>query len=234
MDSVLKKIFEGKNDESVHDEFIKFGRGKFENKYLIEGKKQKNKWSIKTGPEFANFFVRECLSGVSGEIEIKGVIVCTFDLRNEIKFNIERIKQFAGVKQYVINTKANPSDIVGLIDKYPRAFYALSFSTPSNVLKIKAKAAKNSKPSTKEEDKPKANFCSLKTLDKNIINELFFDFPDFNDIKIKHTIIIDSVILPQGVDDPVKIRELAKKKGKIIREANVDGRVESKEKEFEV
>ena len=234
MESALKKIFFGKGDNSAHIEFIKFGKGKFENKYLLEGKKQKDKWSIKTSAEFANFLVRTCLEKTREEIAVQGVIVTTNDLRREAKFEIERVKQFAGVKQMVLNCRTNALNILELMNKYPRAFYALSFSTPAFVLKIKPKAPKSGKPGSKEKGEgPKCNFCSLKTSDREIIENLFFDFPNFKEIKIKHTIEINQIILPSGIDDPVKIRELAKKKGRIIREIEVDGRKEIKEKEFE-
>ena len=234
MENFLKKVFFKNLDNTVHEELIKFGRGRFENKYLVEAKKRKDLWSIKAGSEFANFLVKNCLENVKGEIDISGAIICTSDLRNDIKFNIEKIKQFAGVKQYIISTKIFAPSILEIMNKYPRAFYALSFSTPDNILKIKAKAPKNGKPGKNSNGEPKADFCSLKTSNRELVNELVFDFSSFNEIKIKHTLIIDSVILPQGTSDPVKIRELAKKKGKIIREIRIDGREEKKEVEFEV
>ena len=234
MENFLKKIFSKHFDDSVHEELIRYGRGKFENKYLIEAKKQKDKWSIKAGSEFANFLVKKCLEKVEDEIDVTGAIICTMDLRNDLKFNIEKIKQFAGVKQYIINTKIIASNILDLMNKYPRAFYALSFSTANNTLKVKAKAPKSGKPGKKGGEEPKADFCSLKTSNKELVNDLFFDFPNFNEIRIKHTLIIDSVTLPHGVSNPVQIRELAKKKGKIIREIKIDGKEEKKEVEFEV
>ncbi len=232
MENIFKKIFSGRIDDFVHDEFIKFSRGVFENRYLIDGKKQKDKWSIKTSAEFANYFVRRCLEG-EGELEVSGVIVCTKDLRNEILFQIEKVKQFAGVKQYVIKTKLKAPEILSLMNKYPRAFYALSFSTHKNILKIKAKSPKSGKPSQKGEKEAKIDFCSLKTSDENLVKDLFFDFPNFKQIVIKHTIKIDSIELPKGLDDPVKIRESAKKKGKIIRKIDIDGLTEAKEIDFE-
>ncbi len=232
MEDIFKKIFSGNIDYSIHEEFIKFGKGRFENRYLLEGKKQKDKWRIKTSYEFTNYFVRRCLEN-QDKININGIIVCTQDLRNDIKFNIEKIKQFAGVKQYVIDTRVESSEILDLMKKYSRAFYALSFSTPKNELRIKAKTPMSAKPSKKIEGRLKANFCLLKTDDKNIMEDLFFDFPDFKEIKIKHIIQIDSIEIPKDVGDAIKMREMAKKKGRIIRDIEIDGRVEKKEKEFE-
>ena len=229
----MKRIFSGNGDNDIHNEFIKFSRGVFENRYLIEGKKQKDKWNIKTGNEFANFLVRKCLEKINGEINIGGIIVYTGSL-GDSKIPIEKMKQFMGIKQYVIHTTAKAPDIIELMNKYPKAFYALSFKFDDSELKIKAKVPKSAKPSNKGEKEVKADFCSLKTSDKSIIDDLFFDFPNFNEIKVRHILQITEVIIPKSIDDPVKMRELSKRKGKIIRETNVDGRIEKKETEFEV
>ncbi len=231
--NTINKIFSGKIDEEVHTEFLKFSRGLFENRYLLEAKKQKDRWALKTGYEFANFFVKKCIEKSKGEIQLSGVIVYTAKLEDS-KIPIERVKQFMGVKQYVINSKVDSVHLLDTMRKYPKAFYALSFKNESFELKIKAKAPKSAKPSTKGEGEPKAEFCSLKTNDKSIIDDLFFDFPNFSEIKIKHALKIDSIELPKGVDDPVKLRELSKRKGTIIREVTIDGRKEKRECLFEV
>ena len=104
MESFLKKVSKGEFDESVHSELIKFSKGIFENRYLINAKKQKDKWAIKTGAEFANFLVRSCLESSSSKIKVKGVIVSTLDLSKDINFGISGTKQFMGVKQHIIDT----------------------------------------------------------------------------------------------------------------------------------
>jgi hypothetical protein len=74
---VIRKIFEGVSDDEVHNDFLKYSRGNFKDKYLLEGKKQSDKWSIKAGAEFANYLVKKCLEKVSGNISAKGIIVST-------------------------------------------------------------------------------------------------------------------------------------------------------------
>jgi hypothetical protein len=234
MENAIRKIFSGKADEEVHSDFLKFSRGLFENKYLLEGKKQKDKWAVKTSAEFANFLVRKCLEKVSGNVKATGAIICTFSLQGKIEF--ERVKQFAGVKQHLINGELSAEKILKLMDEYPRAFYALSFSTPACELKIKAKAPKSAKPGTKTKDDegPRADFCSAKTTDLDMIKDLFFDFPNFNEIKINHTLEIKEVIIPSGVSDPVKMRALSKRKGVVKRFIEIDGKKEVKEAGFEI
>lgn len=232
MESVIKKIFSGKSDDEVHNDFTKFGKGLFKDRYLVDAKKQKDKWSVKTSADFANFFVRKCLEKASGDVDIKGVIVANSRIEDDAGFPVEKVKQFMGIKQAVVNTKTSPQKIISLMDKYPKAFFALSFSTKDCELKIKAKAPKSAKPAASGEKAPKPEFCSLKTSDKGVIEDLFFDYPNFNEVSVKHMIEIREIILPKGESDPVKIRELAKRKGKLIRELNVDGTAKKSEKEF--
>lgn len=233
MESLFHKIAQGKIDSEVHREFIKFSKGVFEKRFLIEGKKQKDKWSIKTGAEFANFFVRACISQVNGPIAIRGIIVSTFDIRSDLPFPIENIKQFMGIKRLIINTEIEPSSLISLMDKYPKAFYALSFSTSAFELKIKQKMPKNAKPAAAGDKESSVNFCSLKTSDMNLISSLFFDVPEFKEISISHTINISSIILPHGEKDPMQIREKAIRKGTIIRHVKFDGKEIKKEMPFE-
>ncbi len=231
--SVLKKIFDGKRDEEVHSDFVKFSRGIFADRYLIEAKRQKGRWNIKTGAEFANFLVRACLQETKGEVEVKGAIVATFPIGKEAEFPIERVKQFMGIKQAVINAKISADKILNLMDKHPRAFYALSFSTPLSELKIKAKAPKSAKPAAGGGKEASPDFCVIKTSNQDIVQDLLFGLPDFNEASIRHVINIKEIILPNNIEDAAQLRELAKRKGAIKRIARVDGKEIIKEADFE-
>ncbi|MEA3248220.1 MAG: hypothetical protein U9Q73_00785 [Nanoarchaeota archaeon] len=229
----VKKIFDGVFDEEVHSDFLKFGRGEYKYKYLIEGKRQAKKWAIKTGPEYANFLVRKCLRKINGTVGIKGVIISTSNLKEEVGFNIKKVSNFQGVKTHVIDIEVEPLKVLELMDKYPRIFFALSFRGDDFILKIKPKRPKGDKKG-KEGGKPVADFCSLKTEDKDIIDELFFDVSEFKEVSITHTINVRDIIYPEnvGVLKPAETRELAKRKGVIIRKVNADGIEKTSEAEF--
>src|SRR3989344_1441538 len=111
MNNTIHNIFSGKNDDETHSEFIKFSKGVFENRYLIEGKKQKDKWALKTSAEIANFFVRRSLLKTRGEIMASGAIILTKDIRSEFKFPIEDVKSYMGIKQFLINSKIDAGKI---------------------------------------------------------------------------------------------------------------------------
>ena len=230
---IVKNIFEGVSDNEMHVNFLKFGRGEYENRYLIEGKKQAKKWAVKTSAEYANFLVRRCLEKINGRVEIKGVIISTSDLKDKIDFEIKKVSNFQGVKKNIIDTEIEPSQVLELIDKYPKVFFALSFSGEDFVLKIKPKAPKSGKPG-KDNEKPVVDFCSLKTNDKSIIDELFFDIDNFKEVFINHTINVTDIIYPNNMGElkPTEIRELSKRKGVIKRVADVDGAEKISEAEF--
>ena len=231
---IIKNIFDGVFDDEVHVAFLKFGRGVYRHKYLIEGKKQAKNWAIKAGAEYANFLVRKCLKSVGDSVKAKGVIVSTLDLRDEIKFDLKKVSNFQGVRKHLIDGEINSSEIFNLMDKYPKAFFALTFKGKDFVLKIKPKAPASGKPGKEKESGPKADFCSLKTEDKSFLDELFFDVVSFNKVRISHEISVTDIVYPVSMESlkPAEIRELAKRKGVLKRVADVDGEERVSQAEF--
>ncbi len=87
----------------------------------------------------------------------------------------------------------------------------------------------------KSEKKVDGNFCQLEAdekYSKEIKEDFFWDMPEGKKIKITHEVIVDSIISPEGEKDFAKIRELAKRKGKIIRTADIGGQEVKKEINF--
>ena len=190
-------------------------------------------YKVSTTYEFANDFVR-ALAGKLGDKKAKvtGAIISTRDLTGELNFKDK--KQFMGVKQFIIDLEMSGKEILNICDKIPSSFIALSFKTDESELKIKAKAPKSAKPSSKGDSKIVPNFCRLVTKDKELAKDILFDvdIDNFNKAEISHMFIIKEIILPKNESDPSKIRELAKRKGKIIRKILVDGKESMKEKDF--
>jgi hypothetical protein len=230
----IKKIFKNQPDNSVHLQFQKFGKGEFRNRALINARKSGNKYTILTTAEFANELVREVAGKLGGnKARVTGAIVSTNDLKEELDF--KEIKQFQGVKRYLIDKEMNGNDILSLLEKFPKAFFALSFNCDkdSTSLKIKPKAPKSGKPGKKGE-KPKPNFCKITTTDKMLAEDFVFEVPDFKKAEIDHKFIINEIIQLEGETDYARIRELAKRKGEIIREALIDGKEIRKKMDFEI
>jgi len=230
----IKKIVDKKIDSSVHLQFQKFSRGEFKDRAVIKAKKTAGNYTINTSAEFANdlvFAVAKKLG--SKKAKVSGAIVSTSDLAGELEFKDK--KQFQGVKKYVIDQEMGGDEIVLLLEKFPKAFFALSFDYENTKLKIKPKAPKSGKPGTKGEDAPKPDFCKIVTPDKEIGESFVFENPNFKEAEINHIFIIEKIEVPselKGSDDFSKIREESKRVGKIIRKSKIDGVSSSKTIEF--
>jgi len=227
----IKKAFDKRADELVHLQFQKFSKGEFRDKAVIEAKSSKKNYTIKTSAEFANELVRIMAEKLGDEkSSIKGAVVSTNDLTGELEFKEK--KQFQGVKRYLIDAEMSGQEILNLLDKFPKAFFALSFEAKGDKLKIKPKAPKSGKPG-KSGGEVKADFCNLKTSDRSVAESFVFEKPDFKTAKISHTFFIEGLIPPKDEKDFAKIREIAKRKGRILRKVDIDGKDMTQEFEFE-
>lgn len=227
----IKKIANKRVDDSVHLQFQKFSKGEFRDRAIIEAKNSKGKYTLKTTAEFANEMV-SCVANKLGESKTKvtGAIVSTNDLTGELEFKDK--KQFQGVKRYLIDSEMSGKEILELLNKFPKAFFALSFDSSDSKLKIKPKAPKSAKPKSKGEA-PKPNFCKLITTDKEVGEGFVIETDNWQKAEINHTFFIEQIILPKDETDFAKIRELAVRKGKILRKAIIDGQNKDSELEFE-
>ena len=110
--------------------------------------------------------------------------------------------------------------------------YTMLLDVESEDIKLKIKK-KLPKPGKSSEKKVDDKFCVLEA-DLRYwpqIKEAFM-LPECKKCKINHTFIIEQIILPEGEKDFAKIREMAKRKGKIIRKLEVDKQESKEEKEF--
>jgi len=228
----IKKVVEGKTDEFMHLQFQKFSKGEFRDRAIVRVKKSGGKYTINTSAEFVNELVKAVAEKLGEQTtNVTGAVVSTNDLTGKLDFKEK--KQFQGVKRYLIDKEMSGKKILELLDEFPKSFFALSFEFEENKLKIKPKAPKSGKPSSKDGGVPKPDFCKLITTDKEIGRSFVFEKEDFKEANITHHFIITELILPEDEKDFSKIRELAKRKGKIIREAEIDGKRTTKEYEFE-
>jgi len=232
----IKKIFDKKEDRLVHAQFQKFSKGEFINRALIRVKNSAGKYAINTSAEFSNELVRAVAEKLGeNKTQVTGAIVSTSDLKEKIDF--KEIKQFQGVKRYLIDKEMSGSEIIALLDEFPKTFFALTFNVGEDTkLKIKPKAPKSGKSGKEKDGGPKADFCSLKTKDKEIGQSFVFEKSDFKLAEINHTFFVEQIVVPDELKtskDFAKIREESFRKGKIVRKAIIDGEDKTQEFEFQ-
>ncbi|MEK6935796.1 MAG: hypothetical protein AABW67_03340 [Nanoarchaeota archaeon] len=243
MDSFIKKIFEKKEDGLVHSQFIKFSRGEFNDRAMIRAKNIAGKFTITTTSEYAKELVMTFAEKLGdNKTQVTGALMSAFDL----DFDYDERKMAMGVRKYMLNREMSGKQILDLCAKMDKAFIGLSFSVGESSLEIQPKSPKSAKGSSsarREDAKAKIDFCKIKTNDENIVKTIIFDdeAKGFKNIEIKHNIIINEIVMPKTTVeagskekiDFAKIREMAKRKGKIIRCLNIDGKSIKKEIEIE-
>jgi hypothetical protein len=217
MDSIMKKVIMGKSDEETHKYFIRFGKGSFERRFLISYNKSADKIKIKTSFESANDlvkFVRELK-----DMSFSGKVLCKEKIPNR------EGKKKAGVFVYEIENEK--------IDGFVNTYYTLLDVEDSEiVLKIKKSLPKPGKGADKIDD----GFCSLTISNKywtKAKEAFFWNVPDGKKAEVSYNLQINEIIIPKGEKDPIKMRENAIRKGKIIQIISIDGSETKKEASFE-
>lgn len=220
----IKKLFENKVDESVHRQFVRFGKGTYGARAVISVTKQSDKIKIGTTFELANDLVK-FITSLATKFSVNGIILSKealsgFDFRKK-----------DGILACAVEKELSAAELKELAGKSYAAL--LDCSAPGVSLKMKKTLPK---PGKGGEAKVNDKFCVLE-LDKRFWlqfhDEFLFDLPaEFKKARVEHTYNITDIILPKGEKDFEKIRIMAKRKGMIARKITVDGKESVKEKEF--
>ncbi len=216
----IKKIFEGRIDEQTHRQFVRFSRGIFGGRAALSLAKKER---VKLGGscEFANDFA-EFISEI-GDAKFSGIILSRIEVPD-----FGKAKAKNGV--FVYNVENIDSHRIREISENA---YAMLLDADGEGISLRMKK-KLPKPGKSGELKIDDKFCILEADLKYWQGARdFFMLPECSKAKISHTYIIEDVIVDRNEKDFVKMREAAKKKGKIIRKMAVDGNESVSEKDFE-
>lgn len=216
MESFLKRIIEGKPDSESHRHFVRFGKGVYARRFLLSFSKGA-KIKVKGSFEFANDFVRFIQENKN--VKYSGRVL------TKDKISGREGKKKAGVFVYEIEESG--------IEEFENAYYYLLNVNDSEIkLKVKKALPKPGKDAEKIDD----SFCVME-LDAKFwskVKEVFFwDVPECKKCEIEHELRITDIVFPAGENDPAKIRELAKRKGVIVKKITADGTESRKEYKLE-
>ncbi len=229
----IKKIFEKSSDELVHKQFIRFGKGYYQNKAVINVKVGKD-ILVSTTYELANDLTA-FISCLDKKIKVNGIVLTKE--KSSILSSFGQEKEKARLFEYTIIKEISSEDLKKIVKESYFTFLDCNFN--GGEFKIKKTLPKPGKGSNaKVNDK----FCVLK-LDLKFINEVkkefLFDIDEksFKKISIEHRYNISEIKMPENLKkekDPEKIRLNALRIGKIERIINIDGKEIKKECELKV
>ena len=215
MNFFIKEIFEKGTSEKGHRYFTRFGKGSYKRRFILSFNKASNvkmRASFELANDFVNFVKENKDAVFSGKILTKE------------KIEGKEAKKKAGLFVYELSESS--------LKEFENAYYyLLDVNSEDILLKIKKAIPKPGKNEDKIDDKFCVMDLDLKYLQK-IKDAFFWDLPECKKAVIEHEVIITDIIAPEDIVDPAKMRELAKRKGKIIRRINCDGKEIVREKDF--
>jgi hypothetical protein len=218
----IKKLFQSNSDESVHRQFIRFGKGEYGRRALLSLRKTAGSVKLKSSFEFANDFV----------LFVSDLEKVSFNGNIWSKEEIPGLKGDKKSGKWVYEVEGFTSNQVK--ETANLAYFFLLNGEGSGIkLKIKAKLPKPGKGEDKIDDK----FCQMEIDEKyygKAKEDFFWDLPDGKKMSVEHRFVINEIVLPKTSEkDYALLREMSKRKGKIIRTADVDGKEIKKELSFE-
>ena len=219
MECFIKKIWYGKSDEQAHRQFVRFGKGTFPGRAALNlqrGEKIKLRGSFEYATDFVN------LVSELEDAKFSGIILS--------KEELPRLTPKK--KSAVLTYEVSGIDSIKIKEIAGKVYtMLLDAEGPGVSLKMKKKLPK---PGKSREAKIDDKFCILEADAKYWLQiKDFFLLPECRKCKIHHTFIISEIVIPKGEKDFAKIREMAKRKGKILRKSEVDGQENQEEIEFE-
>lgn len=220
----INKIVKKEIDDSVHRKFTRFSKGIFENKAVMNISRN-GKIKISGTYDIVNDLV-EFLASISSSLKISGILMS----RGQISGFQGKEKK--GIYNYELNETIDGKKLSEIVKN---SFYAL-LDCSGNGVELKTKK-KLPRPSSKGIDKVNDKYvvCSLDIkFWPQVKNEFLFDLPDGKKFRMIHRYDIKEIVMPKGEKDFEKIRVMAKRKGRLSRNSEVDGKPFSSALDFEV
>ena len=221
----IKKIYEKNIDEKTHQKFIRYSIGDFEKEEFIV-KKSSSFVQIKAGFEYLDVMFELMAPLIKEDVSLNGVIVTKNKIINELnEFGIEP-KKVTG-KKYTIQETISKEKFKDFVNKFNSCFLLLNVKSGKYSISVKKSIPKPGKVVEKFVT-AKFDLSDLDTIKKEFLFDIKVD--NFKDISIKHTYIIDEIVIPDEFKNkPEEARVNAKRKGRIIRKINIDNKTQEKE-----
>lgn len=219
----IKRIFENKADEIVHQRMVRYGKGEYESA-IMEVKNGKN-IKIKGTSDFSNDLFGTIAENIKEEAEVKGSLMAPRDFENEFEFTSYKKKKGANTGE--IESTLKPEQMREIYEKFKTNFILLNVKSNNFSLSVGKKLPKPG-------GKVKEDFCKA-ILPKELLNEFVWETKDFTNAKIRHIFIIKELIVPKEYEnDYARARIMAKRKGTLKRILDVDNKIIEKEIEFNI
>lgn len=227
MSNFIRGLVEEKNNEEVHNAFVRYSIGEFQREPFIV--KLKKEVVIYAGFEYLNFLHLFCAENLKEDVEISGIIESVRDLseilgKMGIKFSEERRFGKSGSKFALEKQKLAISSYKKLVQELFKEYLLFDVFYTGGGLKVKKKT-------TPKLGSPTDKFITVRlpiAFLKAVKEDYLFDVTgDFKEVTIEHKYNIKQINIDQKLlqKDANLARREALRKGEILRKVIVDGKV---------
>jgi hypothetical protein len=225
----IKEIFLGKPIDYIHSQFTRYGKGNFQVAAI----------TIKNGPaircdgsvHYVNIVGEIIASSSQQEFEVDGSIHAKRQIKVPLKAGKEKVK--GGLHSVEIKDKIHSDGLRMVYNDYKDGNILLSLTPSSGKWRLSPKK-KMPRPGGGLDEKFWNAVLEPSALD-GIMNEILFDVKDknFKEARITHEVSIEELVgSPELKKDAARFRLEAKRKGKIKRTVDIDGRKTETTHEF--
>ncbi|MBS3167005.1 hypothetical protein J4403_02245 [Candidatus Woesearchaeota archaeon] len=214
--SFIKNLFEGKNSPEIHSQFVRFGKGDYEDRmvYVVTlGPKLKIVSGFELANDFVNFIINN--SKENDKINVKGTIFAKKDLG--LDYSSETKKGFT---IYTLDEEMTVGSLKKIYEVAKLEYILLSISNSKFELNCSAKPHN-------PKGKYKINFCSFivnKDFEKKLMDTFVPDCQFKKKIEIKHRIVVEGIEIPDKYkNDALQARLNGLRYGTIERKIIIDG-----------
>ena len=215
----IRNVLQEKKDEATHKQFVRYGKGDYE-RALISIKKGKE-LKIKTSFDFANDFVWIASVYGKGTLSVKGNIITARDMSEEIEGEHTKRGKLFTVSIEKVMTK---EELKKLYEQFKKDFLLLNITGKNLKISVGNKLPRPG-------GTIKNDFCKA-TLPLPALEEFLWEQKEFREATIIHVFHITDLVIPSGTSEK-DAREVAIRKGMIIRKITLDGKETIVEKFFE-
>lgn len=219
----ITKIFTGKTDASVHNQFVRYSIGEYTPKAVVRIKGSK----ISTGFEYVNDFLALIGEHTKEDVTVDGKIFLKKEMQTP--FSLSKKKGYFTTD---IHETIPAKKLKEWVEAYGAEGYFL-LCIQSDGVTLKTKTAPHN-PKGKYDEA----FCKVTVsgvLKDIFLKDILFDSSIGKDVTITHTFQIIDIIIPKEYEHDMALARIhGKRKGKVIRTVVVDGKETKTEKELMV
>lgn len=233
----MKKLLTGKADESVHQQFVRFGKGIYKYRAMATIKKTATSIKIATTHEYSTDLALLIARAADSPVKISGMFITSNDTTSTLPFPATYTKRMGVGRITIPDVAITKEKLHEFLTQNSTNLLLLNLTAANCSLTCKQTIPNPKKtPKTTDEgveETPKIGHCKATFTNPAVADNFIFETNDYKTATVIHTYTITDFVVPaQYKNDPEQARIHAQRTGTIIRDLTLDGVTSKKEYPF--